>query len=165
MKRPHLLLCLATALLLIVGCQEDDIPLPGSGTIRVEVNGTSYREPIDAIYDYREEDDEDVVQAHLLREGTIGFSVVMRSAGERTIGTGFFSPDTADGLKPCRGILVLDERLSYDAVSGRTQIIELNWERKSISLVFDFKMVNSLNRQDTLKVSGGVSRALLLTQE
>jgi len=165
MKQPYLILWLAMALLLIVGCRGDDIPLPGTGRILVNVGNQSYTEPVDALYDYREEEDEDVIQAHLLRESDIGFSVVMRSPGQRSIGTGFFSPDTTDGLKPCRGILVLDERLSYDAVSGRSQIVQLDWERKAITITFDFKMVNATNRADTLEVSGSVQNALLLTQE
>ena len=165
MKQPYLILWLVLALLLIVGCRGEDIPLPGSGRILVKVGNQSYTEPVDALYDYREEEDEDVVQAHLLRESDIGFSLVMRSPGQRTIGTGFFSPDTADGLKPCRGILVLDEQHSYDAVSGRSQIIRLDWERKAVNIIFNFKMVNAINRADTLEVSGSVQNALLLTQE
>lgn len=165
MKQPYLTLWLALALLLIIGCRGDDIPLPGTGRIQVNVGNKTYTEPMDALYDYREEEDEDVVQAHLLQESDIGFSVVMRSPGRQSIGSGFFSPDTADGLKPCRAILVLDERLSYDAVSGRSQIVQLDWERKAITIAFDFKMVNAINRADTLEVNGSVQNALLLTQE
>jgi hypothetical protein len=131
----------------------------------VSVNGNTYREPVDALYDYREEEDEDVLQAHLLREGEIGFSLTLRSPGAGSLSSTFFSPDTADGLNPCAAVLVLQENKAYDAVSGRTQVILLDWERNEVRMSFNFKMLPSDGSGDTLDVAGSVINALVLVQQ
>lgn len=160
-----LLICLMLSFFWI-GCRnDDDTPLPGTGRMVVEVNGNTYAEPVDAIYDFREEEGEDVLQGHLLLAGEIGFSITLRSPGERTLNLGFFSPDTADGLKPCAAVLVLNEDRAYDAVAGRAQVMQLDWDRRAVTFRFDLQMVSPLTPTDTIAVAGAVQNALLLQQE
>lgn len=165
MKLRLLLLALLTVALLFVGCNGDVAPLPGSGSIVVTIGNKSYREPVDVLYNFREEEGEDILQAHLLRPDEIGFTITMRTPGENSMTPGLFSPDTAVAIFPCDAVMVLDGTRVYDAVGGNARVIAFDLDRNATQFQFDLVMVESDAAEDSLIVTGAVVDALLLRQE